>query len=60
MRMEQGTSLHQGADSLRQPPLGIADRSLDESAALLREIFGFAETDRFVMEVRRSVGDIII
>jgi len=40
--------------------LGIADRSLDESAALLREIFELAETDRFVKEVRWSMGDIII
>jgi taurine dioxygenase len=39
---------------------GIADRSLDESAKLLREIFEFAETDRFVKEVRWSMGDIII
>jgi taurine dioxygenase len=40
--------------------IGIADRSLDESAALLKEIFDFAETDRFVKEVRWSMGDIII
>lgn len=40
--------------------IGIADRSLDESAELLREIFDFAETDRFVREVRWSMGDIII
>jgi taurine dioxygenase len=40
--------------------IGIADRSLDESAALLKEIFDFAETDRFVREVRWSMGDIII
>lgn len=40
--------------------LGIADRSLDESASLLKEIFDFAETDRFVREVRWSMGDIII
>ena len=40
--------------------LGIADRSLDESAAVLREIFELAETDRFVKEVRWSMGDIII
>jgi taurine dioxygenase len=40
--------------------LGIADRSLDESANLLREIFDLAETDRFVKEVRWSMGDIII
>ncbi len=40
--------------------IGIADRSLDESASLLREIFAFAETDRFVREVRWSMGDIIV
>src|SRR5712691_5436868 len=40
--------------------LGIADRSLDESASVLREIFDLAETDRFVKEVRWSMGDIII
>jgi taurine dioxygenase len=40
--------------------VGIADRSLDESASLLSEIFAFAESDRFVREVRWSMGDIII
>ena len=40
--------------------IGIADRSLDESANVLREIFDFAETDRFIKEVRWSMGDIII
>jgi taurine dioxygenase len=40
--------------------LGVADRSLDESSSLLEEIFDFAETDRFVREVRWSMGDIII
>jgi len=40
--------------------LGIADRPLDESASLLKEIFDFAETDHFVREVRWSMGDIII
>jgi taurine dioxygenase len=40
--------------------IGIADRSLDESAALLKEIFAFAESDRFVREIRWSMGDIII
>ena len=40
--------------------MGIANRSLDESASLLREIFDFAETDRFVREVQWSMGDIII
>jgi taurine dioxygenase len=40
--------------------IGIADRSLDESAEVLKEIFDFAETDRFVHEVRWSMGDIII
>jgi taurine dioxygenase len=40
--------------------IGIADRSLDESTNLLKEIFDFAETDQFVKEVRWSMGDIII
>jgi len=40
--------------------MGIANRSLDESTALLREVFDFAETDRFVREVQWSMGDIII
>ena len=40
--------------------IGIADRSLDESAELLREIFNFAESSRFVREVRWSIGDVII
>jgi taurine dioxygenase len=40
--------------------IGIADRSLDESAQMLKEIFDLAETDRFVREVRWSMGDIII
>jgi taurine dioxygenase len=40
--------------------LGIADASLDESASLLKEIFDFAESARFVREVRWSMGDIII
>jgi taurine dioxygenase len=40
--------------------MGIANRSLDESAALLGEVFDFAETDRFVREVQWSMGDIII
>lgn len=40
--------------------IGIANRSLDESAALLREVFDFAESDRFVREVVWSMGDIII
>jgi taurine dioxygenase len=40
--------------------IGIADRSLDESAQVLKEIFDLAETDRFVREVRWSMGDIII
>jgi taurine dioxygenase len=40
--------------------IGIANSSLDESADLLKEIFDFAETDRFVREVRWSMGDIII
>jgi taurine dioxygenase len=39
---------------------GIADASLDESASLLKEIFDFAESPRFVREVRWSMGDIII
>jgi taurine dioxygenase len=40
--------------------IGIAGWSLDDSANLLREIFDFAETDRFIREVRWSMGDIII
>lgn len=40
--------------------LGLAGRSLDESASLLKEIFDFSETERFVREVRWSLGDIII
>jgi taurine dioxygenase len=40
--------------------IGIADRSLDESTALLKEIFDFAESDCFVREVRWSMGDVII
>ena len=40
--------------------MGIANRSLDESASLLGEIFDFAESDRFVREVQWSMGDIII
>ena len=40
--------------------IGIAGRSLDDSADLLREIFDFAETDRFIREVQWSMGDIII
>jgi taurine dioxygenase len=40
--------------------IGIADRTLDESKKLLEEIFDFAESDRFVHEVRWSMGDIII
>jgi taurine dioxygenase len=40
--------------------IGIADASLDESARLLKEVFNFAESDRFVREVRWSMGDIII
>jgi taurine dioxygenase len=40
--------------------IGIADGSLDESARLLKEIFDLAESERFVHEVRWSMGDIII
>jgi taurine dioxygenase len=40
--------------------MGIANRSLDESAELLRDVFDFAESDRFVREVQWSMGDIII
>jgi taurine dioxygenase len=40
--------------------IGIAGWSLDDSAKLLREIFDFAETERFIREVRWSMGDIII
>lgn len=40
--------------------IAVADRSLDESAALLKEVFDFAEQPRFVKEVRWSMGDVII
>lgn len=40
--------------------LSIADASLDESAGLLKQVFDFAETPRFVREVRWSMGDVII
>jgi taurine dioxygenase len=40
--------------------IGIADWSPEEAAHLLQEIFDFAETDRFIREVRWSMGDIII
>lgn len=40
--------------------LGIADASLDESAAVLGALFDFAEQPRFVKEVRWSIGDVII
>jgi taurine dioxygenase len=40
--------------------VGLADRSLDDAASLLPQIFDFAESDRFVKEVRWSMGDIII
>jgi taurine dioxygenase len=40
--------------------MGIADASLDESSALLKDVFDFAESSRFVREVRWSMGDIII
>ncbi len=40
--------------------IGVADWSLDESANLLREIFEFAETSRFIKEVHWSMGDVII
>jgi taurine dioxygenase len=40
--------------------IGVADTSLDESAALLKEIFDFAEGPQFVKEVRWSMGDVII
>jgi taurine dioxygenase len=40
--------------------IGIAGWSTDEAAGLLREIFEFAESDRFIREVRWSTGDIII
>ena len=40
--------------------LQVADASLDESASLLKEIFDFAETPRFVKEVQWSMGDVII
>ena len=31
----------------REFTMGIANRSLDESAELLRDVFDFAESDRF-------------
>ena len=40
--------------------IGIADASLDESASLLKEVFDFAESPRFVREVRWAMGDVII
>jgi len=40
--------------------LSVADASLDESARLLKDIFDFAETARFVREVHWSLGDVII
>jgi len=40
--------------------IGVADWSLDDAARLLAEIFDFAETDRFIREVRWSMGDIIV
>jgi taurine dioxygenase len=40
--------------------IGVAGKSLDESATLLGSLFDFAETDRFIREVRWSMGDIII
>jgi taurine dioxygenase len=40
--------------------IGIANWPSDEAASLLKDIFDFAETDRFVKEVRWSMGDIII
>ena len=40
--------------------IGIAGWSTDESAKLLKEIFDFAESERFIKEVRWSMGDIII
>jgi taurine dioxygenase len=40
--------------------IAVADRSLDESATLLGEVFDFAEQPRFVKEVRWSMGDVII
>ena len=40
--------------------IGIADRTLDESEKLLREIFDFAEAERFIHRVYWSLGDVII
>ena len=40
--------------------IGLDGWSLDDSGNMLREIFDFAETDRFIREVRWSMGDIII
>jgi taurine dioxygenase len=40
--------------------LGITNKSLDESASLLNEIFDFAETEQFIREVTWAMGDLII
>ena len=40
--------------------IGIADRTLDEPKELLREIFDFAEAERFIHRVYWSLGDVII
>jgi taurine dioxygenase len=40
--------------------IGIADGSLDESAQVLKAIFDFAESDRFIKEVRWYLDDVII
>jgi taurine dioxygenase len=50
----------QGLYASRGFTIGIGDWSLDDSTRLLHEIFDFAESDRFIREVRWSMGDIII
>src|SRR5262249_50989482 len=40
--------------------IAVADRSLDESAQVLKAIFDFAESDRFVREVRWYLHDVIV
>jgi taurine dioxygenase len=40
--------------------IGITNKTQDESSAILREIFDFAETTQFIREVRWVLGDLII
>jgi len=40
--------------------IGVAHASLDRSAEVLKEVFDFAESARFVKEVQWSMGDVII